>query len=254
MKKWMFPLLLLLTILLLISFAFLPALAGMLQDAGVEKTVSNRPLHSIVPYISENGSGLLVSDKLKILQESEISSIVPAMASLDEQQVRTAVETGIQPYVEAGIMRPLEAWEFYATPYVAISWVDAQRWFLFWDVSLIDVSDEIQRSLTVTVDDETGKFLMLQYFDPYAKEDLQLWNENCPSLRQFSQIWLEQAGLWDNVRLVTSDPDSQQMQGMYTGMRIAVYALDGDVKNPLRIHFSVSSYGEYTMWIESMPQ
>ena len=253
MRKWMFPLLLLLTVLLLISFAFLPAIAGMLQDAGVEKTVSNCPLHSIVPYLSENGSGLLISDKLKILQESEISSIVPAMASLDEQQVRAAVEAGIQPYVEAGIMRPFEVWEFHAMPYVTINWQDASHWFLFWDVNLIDVSNEIQQSLTVTVDDETGKLLMLQYFDPYAKEELQLWDENYLPLNQFSQIWLEQAGLWDSAQLVNGDSESQQVQGM-PGMRAVVYTLTDGVKSPLRIHFSVSSYSEYTMWIESMPQ
>jgi len=253
MRKWMFPLLLLLTVLLLISFAFLPAIAGMLQDAGVEKTVSNRPLHSIVPYLSENGSGLLISDKLKILQESEISSIVPAMASLDEQQVRAAVEAGIQPYVEAGIMRPFGAWEFHAMPYVTINWQDASHWFLFWNVNLIDASNENQQSLTVTVDDETGKFLMLQYFDPYAKEDLQLWDENYLPLNQFSQIWLEQAGLWDSAQLVNGDSESQQVQGM-PGMRAVVYALSDGGESPLRIHFSVSGYGEYTIWIESMPQ
>lgn len=253
MRKWMFPLLLLLTVLLLISFAFLPAIAGMLQDAGVEKTVSNRPLHSIVPYLSENGSGLLISDKLKILQESEISSIVPAMASLDEQQVRAAVEAGIQPYVEAGIMRPFGAWEFHAMPYVTINWQDASHWFLFWNVNLIDASNENQQSLTVTVDDETGKFLMLQYFDPYAKEDLQLWDENYLPLNQFSQIWLEQAGLWDSAQLVNGDSESQQVQGM-PGMRAVVYALSDGGESPLRIHFSVSGYGEYTIWVESMPQ
>lgn len=253
MRKWMFPLLLLLTVLLLISFAFLPALASMLQDAGVEKTVSNRPLHSIVPYLSENGSGLLVSDKLKILQECEISSIVPAMASMDKQQVRAAVEAGVQPYVEAGIMRPFKSWEFHATPNVAISWQDASHWFLFWDVSLVDASGDMPYLLTVTVDDETGKFLMMHYYDPYAKEDLQLWDENCLPLNQFAQIWLEQAGLWESARLVTSDPDSQQVQGMYPGMRVADYVLSDGTQSPLHIIFSVSGTGEYVMWLGSMP-
>jgi len=253
MRKWMISLLFLFTVLLLISIAFLPALAGALQDTGIQKTVFYRPLHSIVPYISENGSGLPVSDKLKILQESEISSIVPALAAMNEQQVRAAVEAGLQPYIEAGIARNFKSWEFGATPYVAISWQDASHWFLFWDVSLIDVSDESQQSLTVTVDDETGKFLMLQYFDPYAKKDLQLWDENYLPLNLFSQIWLEQAGLRDRARLVTSDPESQQVQGMHPGMRVAVYALNDGYPSSLHIAFSVSGDGGYTMWAKSMP-
>ena len=254
MRKWIFPLLLLLTVLLLISFAFLPALAGMLQDVGVEKTVSNRPLHSIVPYISENGSGLLLVDKLKILQESEISSIVPAMASLDERQVRAAVESGIQPYVEAGVMRSFESWEFQAMPCVAISWQDAQRWFVFWSVSLVEVSGDTQYSLYVRIDDETGAFLGMEYYDPSAVEEWQLWDENCPPLSQFSQIWLTQAGLWDSARLVTSDPESQHIQNMRPGTRQVVYVFTDGAEHLLYINFSVSGYGEYTMWIESMPQ
>ena len=172
---------------------------------------------------------------------------------MNEQQVRAAVEAGLQPYIEAGIARNFKSWEFDATPYVAISWQDASHWFLFWDVSLIDVSDESQQSLTVTVDDETGKFLMLQYFDPYAKKDLQLWDENYLPLNLFSQIWLEQAGLRDRARLVTSDPESQQVQGMHPGMRVAVYALNDRYPSPLHIVFSVSSDGGYTMWAKSMP-
>lgn len=254
MRKWIFPLLLLLTVLLLISVAFLPALAGALQDAGTQKTVSNRPLHSIAPYISENGSGLLVEDKLKILQESEISSIVPAMASMDEQQVRAAVEVGMQPYIEADIMRPFESWEFHATPHVAISWQDTAHWFLFWDVNLVDVSDEIQQSLTVTLDDETGKFLIMYYFDPYAVEKWQPWDEACLPLNQFAQIWLEQAGLWDSARQITSDSDPQQSVGTYPDRCITAYELRNGVDSPLNINFSLSSYGEYIMWIESMPQ
>jgi len=38
------------------------------------------------------------------------------------------------------------------------------------------------------------------------------------------------------------------------GMRAVVYALSDGGESPLRIHFSVSGYGEYTIWIESMPQ
>lgn len=254
MRKWMISLLFLFTVLLLISFAFLPALAGALQDTGTQKTVFHRPLHSIAPYISENGSGLLAEEKLKILQTSEISSIVPELAAMDEQQVRTAVEEGLQPYIEAGVVRSFESWEFHARPCVAISWQDASHWFLFWDVSLVDVGDEIQQSLTVTVDDETGKFLMMHYYDPYTVEEWQIGGEICLLLSQFSQIWLEQAGLWDRVRLVTSDSESQQVQGMHPDMRVAVYALDNGAESPLYINFSVSGYGEYTMWIESMPQ
>lgn len=254
MRKWMVPLLFLLTVLLLISFAFLPVLAGALQDAGVEKTVSGRPLHSITPYISENGSGLLILDKLQILQVSEVNSIVPAMASMDEQQVRAAVEAGLQPYIEAGVIRSPESWKFHTVPYVAISWQDAAHWFLFWEVSLMEASGDIQHSLSITVDDETGKFLMLDSFDPYAKADWQSWDEACVPLGHFSRIWLEQAGLWDSARQVTSELASQQIQGMHPGICVAVYELGGEGESPMYINFSVTDYGEYTMWIESMPQ
>jgi len=254
MRKWIVLLLFLITVLLLISVAFLPALAGVLQDAGTQKTVSHRPLHSIAPYISENGSGLFVEDKLKILQESEISSIVPAMASMTEEQVRTAVEARLQPYIQASIVRSFASWEFYATPYVAISWKNASHWFLFWEVSLVDVSDGIQQSLTVTVDDETGVFLQIHYYDPFALEDWHQLEDASLPLMQFSQIWLEQAGLWESARQLTPDSEGQQIQSMHPGTRQVVYVFTDGAEHLLYINFSVSGYGEYTMWIESMPQ
>lgn len=253
MKKHKFPLLLL-TALLLVSFAFLPTLAGMLQDAEVAKTVSHRPLHSIVPYISEKGSGISLPSKLRILQECEINVIVPAMASMDTEQVRAAVEAGMQPFFEAGIFRGFEVCEFHATPYVTINWQDASRWFIFWDVNLVETSGDIRYSLSVTVDDETGKFLMLQYFDPQALEQWPLWDENCVPLSAFSRLWLEQAGLWESARQVCTESDIQQVQGLHPGVRTAVYALCEDTGHPLQICFSVSGYGEYAMRIENMPQ
>ena len=254
MRKWMFPLLFLLTALLLVSLAFLPALAGVLQDTGTQKTVSYRPLHSIAPYIREKGSGLVFSEKLAVLQESEVSSIVPALASMTEQQARAAVEAGMQPYVEAGIVRPFESCEYHAIPCVAISWQDAQRWFLFWSVSLVEVSGDSKTYLSCRVDDETGKLLSMEYYDPYALEDRLLWDEKCLQLDQFTKIWLEQAGLWDRVRPAISDFGSQQFQGMHTGLHTTVYELCDGVESPLYIYFSLTDYGEYMMWFESMPQ
>lgn len=254
MKKWMIPLLFVLAVLLLVALAFLPAIAGALQDAGAEKTVSHRPLHSIAPYIGENGSGLRFEDKFEILQECEVSSIVPALATMTEEQVRTAVETGIQPYVEAGILHPFEAGELQAVPCVAISWKDAQRWFIFWSVFLVETHGEIQYSLSVRIDDETGAFLGIEYYDPYALEDWQLWDKSCPPLNQFAQIWLEQAGLWDRVRPVDSDSDAQPMEAPYPGLFTTAYLLHDGVESPMCIYFSLSGYGEYTMRIKSMPQ
>lgn len=254
MKKWMISLLFLFTVLALISFAFLPVLASTLQDARVEKAVSQSPLHSIAPYISEKGSGLSVSDKLKILQQSENSPIAPAMASMDEQQVHAAVESALQPYIEAGIVEAFDSPEFQATPIVAISWQDVSHWFIFWNVRLVDVSNDAQRSLYVTVDDETGTFLLMQYFDPFAVEAGQLWEEICLPLNLFSLIYLEQAGLLDRAQAVTSSPESQQIQGMYPAQRIAAYEIHDGAENPPCIYFALSDYGEFSMWLESMPQ
>lgn len=254
MRKWTVPIVLLITVALLISFAFLPALSGALQDAGVEKTVFQRPVHSIAPYISENGTALSFLDKLRIFQKSEFSAFVPALASVDEQRVRAAVEAGVQPYAEAGVACGFEGWEFHAVPYVAISLQDAARGILFWDVGLVEAGDDRMRSLNVIVDDETGKFLALHYYDPNISPDWQLWDEKCLPLSRFSEIWLEQAGLRDSAWQITPAPESQQIQGVNPGMRTEVYGLDSGAESLLCVTFALSDAGEYTMWLESMPQ
>lgn len=253
MKKRMFPLPILLTALLLISFAFLPALAGILQDTGVEKTVSNRPLHSIEPHISANGSGLHFPDKLAILQKCEVSSIVSAMATMTETQVRTAVENGIQQYLETDIIHPFQSWELQAMPYVAISGQDSQRWFLFWYVILSETSDDIQHSLSVRVDDETGAFLTVEYTGPYASVDWTLMDQTSPPLNQFTKIWLEQAGLWYQPLQISSGNESYPLQGSQPGSWITAYEVYEGVEKPLYIRFSLSDYGDPAIWMENMP-
>ena len=252
MKKWTVPFLFLLTVLLLISLAFLPALAGVLQDVGVEKEISSRPLHSIAPYISEKGSGLSFGEKLTALHESEISTIVPALASMTQEQVFAAVEQGIQPFVDAGIIRSFENLEFHATPYIAISWQDSQQFFLFWEVYAVEVSHDTKFTLSLRLDDETGKFLDLHYNDHDGAASERFWNEKSEKLDSFVRLWLEQSGLQDKVQALPHDQFPNQ--SVMSAMEFQVYVMDSGADRSLYMYFSMESYGEFTVWTEIMPQ
>lgn len=253
MKKWIVPMLFLLTVLLLVSLAFLPALAGVWQDVGVEKEVSYRPLHSIAPYISEKGSGLGFSEKLTVFQQSDISAIVPALASMTQEQVRTAVEEGIRPFVDAGVIRSVENWDFHATAHIAISWQDARQYFLFWDVSLVEVTGNSKCFLSLRLDDETGKFLDMRYHDRDTLADGALWEENCAQLDVFARIWLEQAGLWDIARSLKENTNAQ-FRGELPVMCARVYEIRDETAGSLYLYFSLASHGEFIIRLESMPQ
>ena len=248
MRKWTISLMLLFGVLLLIFFAFLPALAGVLQDAGVEKKLSYRPLHSIAPYISENGSGLEFVEKIAFMNECEISSVVPALAAMTPEQVRDAAENGLQPYVDAGIMRLHEGMDFHATPHVAISLQDGQRYFLFWEVRLFWLDNDGKSNLSVRIDDETGEILHIDgyvhdlFADGPGEEMQNVYSES------FARIWLEQAGLWEKAKLASHE--TEQFMGETQPVRYEI--LEG-VDKPLFICFCVTNYGEYMMWIENMP-
>lgn len=254
MKKWTIPLIVLLTVLLLIGLVFLPALAGVLQDAGYVKELSYWPLHSIVPYISEKGSGLDFVEKLAVMHESEISVIVPALASMTQQQVRTVVEEGIKPYVDAGIVKPYGSMDFHVTPYVAISWQDKQQYFLFWIVELTWFNSERKSHMSVRVDDETGAFLSIEGYDLPAFMASPMRDELHTLSDSFARTWLEQVGLWDSTQEPTAGKGAQQVHGEHPDYYTTVYEISTEEGDPLCICFSVNRDGGYQMWLEMMPR
>lgn len=253
MKRWRVPLVMLLTAVMLVSLGFLPALAGVLLDSGLENEISSFCVHSIAPYISNKDSGLRFTKKLAIMYESEISSIVPALASMTEQQVRIAAEEGIQPYVDAGMIRIRGNMEFHASPHIAISWQDSQQYFLFWSVSLTDTDSNGKYSLTLTLDDETGAVLNINYYDQDRLPGDSHWDKSGMLPDRFAQIWLEQAGLRECARLLPPNGNTQQITGVYSDLQTVVYEItDGD-DPPIYLYFHVANHGEYLMWLENMP-
>ena len=253
MKKWMLPLTILLTAVLLIFLGFLPTLAGVLLDCGLKNEVSRYSVHSIAPYISKKDSGLRFTEKLTVMYESEISSIVPALASMTEQQVRLAVEEGIQPYMDAGIIQIHGTAEFHASPYIAISWQDTQQYFLFWSVSLTDTDSNSKYSLTLTLDDETGAILKINYYDQDRLPGDSHWDKSGMLPGRFAQIWLEQAGLQECARPLPTEGNGQQITGVCSDLQTVVYEItDGD-KPPIYLYFHVANHGEYLMWLDNTP-
>ena len=250
MKKWKVPLVVFLTALLLTALGFLPVLAGILQDVGTDKQISHRPLHSIAPFISEKDPHLRFVDKLMILHDEQISAIVPALASMTEQQLRTAVEEGLQPYTAAGILRQDHSMEFHANPYIAISLQDGQQYFLFWTVTLMWADSDIRYTLNLKIDDETGSILDINYYDPGLFPTDAPGNWQYSWQESFAGIWLEQTGLWEQARLLPPEGSAQQVQGWDAGFCPTVYRVSAGAGKTCRICFYATSHGEFMMWLE----
>lgn len=254
MRKWIAPLLLLAAVLLVVSLGFLPTLTGALQDGADKKTVHYHTLHNVAPTVPEESFGLNFLDKLQILQECEVSSIVPAMASMTEQQLHAAIEAELQPYADAGVIRLFEVQEFQAKPCVAISWQDAQEYFLFWTVSLVGAGSEDPCMLHLQVDDETGKLLAIAYYNPKPLAGQPAVEERRELLERFSQIWLDRTGLRECAQPTASDDAAQQIQGESWDQGKMSYMLSSGIERQLRVNFAFSGDDEYNMWIEIMHQ
>ena len=239
---------LLLTVLPLILLGCLPAFVSLLQDAETEKVVSYRELHSIAPYIGENGSGLSFPQKLALINACEVSAITPALAAMTDQQVRDTATAGLQPFIDAGLIRAFPSREIQIIPFVAISPQDAQRYCLFWDVRIIDVGTDSFGIVSLYIDDETGMILFMDYSDFFSSEDLPSQDEADPLLEQFATIWLKQALLWEHA--VLCSPDDLPSQYVYSGQYTIAYKLPED---GLYIFFTRTDYGGFSMHAEKMP-
>lgn len=248
MKKWITPLLLLLTVLLLTGLAFLPTVAGLLQDAQSNNAPSSSPLHSITPFPSDKDPDLTVAQKLTILLDCETNTIVPALASMTEGEVQATVLEHLQPYIEAEVFSLWNHIKFFCHPMIAISVQDPSHYLLYWSVSISGVSDDNgKQAISMVVDDETGMLLTIDFYADTHAEPTNIKNR----LENYARIWLEQAGQTD------AQPIPQTNMGTtihIDGVQKIGYQLEANKSTPLYIYFCPTDGTSFYMWFTNMPE
>ncbi len=161
MPKWFSVLLVcLFTISLLAVGGLLPGCIAAWQDRASIGTVSYAQIGAIRLELRQE---LSVFEKLSLLVDQNTVETSEKDAATSQATLLNIVEQNLQPYQDAGLLFfDIQHAEWIATPYLAYAGSPLQSFSIFWVVN-IHSADSPWQDLTVTVDDETGKIMTLEY-------------------------------------------------------------------------------------------
>ncbi len=171
MKKLYTPIVLILALGIVILGAFLPKMAGSWQDSS-DKNQEGLAVVSNVQLDTDSDSGTTIRAKLALLGGYQDSIELPvSMASMSEGDVFRVVQETIEVYQRSGLIPPMQK---EIGPRDLTATVSLIRWdttagegTIFWNVS-VQIQDRHQLSLVV--DDETERILVVSYYDFMAEE------------------------------------------------------------------------------------
>lgn len=208
MSKLKTGLVLLLTVLLIAALALLPqAVAGLSDFLGNEKpgsaTMQSVELAFDVNWIEEPG---YMMRKLALEQNMSTVPIAPEQAAMTEEEVLTAAQDAMTPYMEAGVFDWFEYTFSSVEPYLAVDPGDKNNNSIFWSVAFVREEKPYQ-SLFLHLDDETGCILFLSYetygpdrFNYYYPENQRLMMEGLvDSFLEPLKLTASQLSEYDNL-------------------------------------------------------
>lgn len=167
MTKLKNALILLLVVLLLAAGALLPTAVTWVQDTLTAGQVQYANVDSLQLTLEERRQSLDMVGKLNLILNGDIVEVTDKVTQMSEGDVIEAVYAGLQPYAGLGFI-PLELdndmLEFH--PIMAYGDTDPDMYNFYWYVYL-SFDGYADDTLTVILDDETGKILAMEFVNPY---------------------------------------------------------------------------------------
>ena len=185
MKK----ILIILAVLLLLAGAMLPGIAAAVMDSHAE--ASYRPMQSASLDISRE-TPLAALEKLRLVQN--VVDIDASQAAMTEEEVFSAAEAGLQPYIDAGLFQWFQPDNQSAAAKLAVDPADPSHHLVCWTVTYIS-KQAPQRTLLLDIEDATGQILSISYncYDSFTMEGV--WERNKKTLDAFSAIFFSGLGM-----------------------------------------------------------
>lgn len=198
---------LLLTVLLIAVFALLPqAIAGVSDFIGNEKP-GTAPMQSVALALGTDKTdepGYMMR-KLALEQRMTTIPIEPEQATMTEEEVLTAAQSGMTVYMEANMFTWFDYTFCSAEPYLGIDPEVKNNNTIFWGVTFT-TKDDPYHYLFLHIDDETGKIIFINYetygedqYNYYYPENQRLMMEGFVD-SFFGSLNLTQRSEYENLR------------------------------------------------------
>lgn len=178
MNKLRTPLILLLTLLLLITGAYLPGIVCFFRELSALGKPNVSPVQQIILRLEEptlTDSGVMFQ-KLALERHMQTIPVTEKEASKSSDQIYQAVEKQMDAYLECGLFQWFSYTQRTAEPYLAVDEQDPDNYAIIWAVDYA-CKDETYHNLFLHVDDSTGTILKMDYYTDqvlYPPEEQQL--------------------------------------------------------------------------------
>ena len=238
MRKLKIPLLILLTIMLLIVGAALPAIAASVQDSATVNNSGFSDMQSVKLDLSEEKETIPMMGKLALINNMGTVNIDPSQASMTEDEVFQAVEAQMKAYEDAGIFQWFDVVFRGAVPKLGVDLNDANNFLVYWTVSYSSWDGQSQ-SLLLDIDDETGKILCIRY-DVYGSYSMDgVWKRNKAIMDAFTDIYFEQLGMTEAAEYAESIETGYEYFERDGGVSSALYCFGDAIYGEINLEFYV---------------
>ena len=155
----------LLTALLLVGGSLLPSAATHFQDKSTANVVQYENIEALQLKLEEEALSMTYQEKMFLLMHGAVMDVTDEKTNLKEEMVMEAAYAAVMPYMDLFLGGSFDNDYIEYYPVMVYDESDPSRYIYYWHVVMsLDMS--MNDSLSVILDDETGKILALEMIDP----------------------------------------------------------------------------------------
>ena len=191
MRKVRNAFLILLTVLLLVAGSLLPSAAAYFQDETITNAVQYESIEAIKLKLEEEIPGMTYQEKIFLMMNGMGVEVTDENTVIKEKEVMEAVYAAMTPYMELFLGGSFDNDYIEYYPAMVYDESDPSRYTYYWYVTMsLDVS--VNDTVSVILDDETGKILAVEMIDP----DMHIDEKYLEKLQYtLAAIYLEDLGI-----------------------------------------------------------
>lgn len=244
MHKWKTAISLLLAALLVVAFAWMPRLVGAITDRISNGKAVTAPIRAVTLAASGNDGDTI--RKLALNQRGTPISIDQEVASMSVEDVYLAALAGMEAYVDAGLFEWFSYSSWQVTPYLWIDLENRDNNAIFWTV--LFYLDNQGQTLSLDIDDETGKIYRLNYYTSGTDRDKYTLSSNRRALMErFVEVYSSSIGLTQepvNTYKNYTGADSDETEPPHS-LTSAKYTFEDETYGLLYLSFVIFGEGFY---------
>lgn len=155
----------LLTALLLVGGSLLPAVATHFQDKSTANVVQYENIEALQLRLEEEALSMTYQEKMFLMMHGAGMDVTDEKTNIKEETVMEAAYAALMPYMDLFLGGSFDNDYIEYYPVMVYDESDPSRYAYYWHVVMsLDMS--MNDSLSVILDDETGKILAIEMIDP----------------------------------------------------------------------------------------